>query len=162
MITCMRLRYIAYIFQDMGEVECSLYNHGIVENTYYCWIWEDGCGWGVGGGIGKKTQREIREDQTPLDTPACMMMMMMMMMMKPSGKSETKSERIKPRRTRPFALSFYTFSLSPDFYAFSLPLRSRGICKRRPPQCCGFKKIVFSLIFKNGLAMHAKQWCFDF
>ena len=24
----------------------------------------------AGGGIGKKTQQEIREDQTPLDTPA--------------------------------------------------------------------------------------------
>ena len=62
-----------------------------------------------------------------------MKMKMMMMTMKHSGKSETKSERIKPRWTRPFALSFYTFSLSPDFYVFSLPLRSRGICKRRPP-----------------------------
>ena len=47
-----------------------------------------------------------------------------------SGNQRQKTERIKPRWTRPLALSFYTFSLSPDFYVFSLPLRSRGICKR--------------------------------
>ena len=29
----------------------------------------------MGGGIGKKTQREIREDQTPLDTPACILVL---------------------------------------------------------------------------------------